>query len=44
MESGCGLVELVRSLLEFLGANDREQEIHDEQERDDAYNDVSHGM
>ena len=38
IEFGCGVE------LEFLRANDREQEIPDQQERDDAYNDVSHDM
>ena len=30
--------------LEFLRTNDREQEIHDQEKRNDSYNDVGHGM
>jgi len=36
MESGYG------GKLEFLRANDREQEIYDQQEGDDSYNIVGH--
>jgi hypothetical protein len=35
---------LVAGKLEFLGTNDREHEIDDQENGDDSYNGVSHGL
>jgi hypothetical protein len=42
--AGVGYAKIAMQQLEFLRANDREKKVPDQQESDDSYNNVSHGL